>query len=79
MCGQILIISVLTMGATGLRNVFTDPDDLGKVLEGYNFAVTGVFLCGAGLAAVAILASLGMEWKFIKKVKVQDAGLNKMS
>lgn len=68
------VTSVLTMGATGLREAFTDPDVLEKVLVVYNHAVRGAFLCGAVLAAVAVLVSLGMEWKSIKKAKIGDIG-----
>jgi len=69
------VTSVLTMGATGLRKAFTDPDVLEKVLVVYNHAVGGAFLCGAVLAAVAVLVSLWMEWKSIKKAKIRDVGV----
>ena len=65
------VTSVLTMGVTGLRKAFTDPDVFGKVLVVYNHAVRGAFLCGAVLAAIAIVASLGMEWRSIKKAKLE--------
>ena len=57
---------ILNAGATGLRDV-VGLQYLDVVLEVYNYALTRTFICGVALAAVALIASVGMEWKSIKK------------
>jgi hypothetical protein len=57
---------VLKTGATALRDVVA-VQFLDRVLEVYNFALTRTFYCGVGLAAVALVAASGMEWRSIKK------------
>ena len=64
--------SVLDTGATGLRSVVFDTQSLGGVLAVYNFALTRTFFSAVGLAAVALLASTGMEWKSVKGPKPEN-------
>jgi hypothetical protein len=58
--------TILNVGATGLRDV-VGPQYLDVVLKVYNFSLTRTFLCGVALAAAAFIASVGMEWKSIRK------------
>lgn len=58
---------VLRTGATDLRGL-VGVHFLDRVLEVYDFALTRTFYCGVGLAAVALVAGCGMEWRSIKKV-----------
>lgn len=58
--------AILAMGATGLRAT-VGTMYLGDVEKVYNSALTKVFFCSVALAAGALLASLGMEWRSIKK------------
>ena len=57
---------ILNAGATGLQDV-VGLQYLDVVLEVYNYALTRTFICGVALASVALIASVGMEWKSIKK------------
>ncbi|EFQ99145.1 azole resistance protein 1 [Nannizzia gypsea CBS 118893] len=57
---------VLDKGATGFRETVR-PEYLGDVLKVYNFALTRTIYCGVALAAAALIASMGMEWKSIKR------------
>lgn len=51
------------------------PADLRPaVLDGYNHAVTRIFLVGMGVALVAVAAALCMEWRNIKKTGPPAAG-----
>src|SRR3569833_235206 len=63
--------TILDTGATGLRSTAIGKQSLDGVLEVYNFALTRTFFCAVGLAAVALLASSGMEWKSIKRTKIE--------
>ncbi|RFU35450.1 hypothetical protein B7463_g868, partial [Scytalidium lignicola] len=58
--------TVLSMGATGLRSVVR-AQFLGDVLEVYNVALIRTFYCSIALAAIALIAASGMEWKSVKK------------
>lgn len=58
--------AILAMGATGLRAA-AGAEYLGDVERVYNSALTKVFLCSVALAAGALVASLGMEWRSVKK------------
>jgi len=57
--------TVLNMGATGLRGA-VEAQYLDNVLEVYNVALTRTFYCSISLAAIALIAASGMEWKSIK-------------
>ncbi|KAI1926777.1 hypothetical protein LOZ23_003588 [Ophidiomyces ophidiicola] len=58
---------VIDKGATGFRDT-AGPRFLGDVLKVYNLALTKTIYCGVALAATALLSSVGMEWKSIKKI-----------
>ncbi|KAH8647967.1 azole resistance protein 1 [Xylariales sp. PMI_506] len=58
--------TILGLGATDLRQA-VDAKYLGVVIEAYNSALTKVFSCAVALAATALVAASGMEWKSIKK------------
>ncbi|KAI1659967.1 MFS general substrate transporter [Daldinia decipiens] len=53
-------------GATDLVNK-VPPEYKLQVKELYNGAISRIFLCGMGVALVALVAALFMEWKNIKK------------
>lgn len=58
--------AILAMGATGLRAA-VGTQYLAAVEKAYNTALTRVFFCSVALAAGAFIASLGMEWRSIKR------------
>ncbi|KAI1482893.1 MFS general substrate transporter [Daldinia eschscholtzii] len=53
-------------GATDIVNK-VPPEYRFQVKELYNKAISRIFLCGMGVALVALVAALFMEWKNIKK------------
>ncbi|KAF3061632.1 putative HC-toxin efflux carrier TOXA [Daldinia childiae] len=57
-------------GATDLVNK-VPPEYKLRVKELYNGAISRIFLCGMGVALVALVAALFMEWKNIKKTGPQ--------
>ncbi|KAI1651883.1 MFS general substrate transporter [Daldinia loculata] len=57
---------ITNQGATDLVNK-VPPEYKLKVKELYNGAISRIFLCGMGVALVALVAALFMEWKNIKK------------
>lgn len=58
---------IVSEGATGiLKNVSAEYRD--TVLAIYNHSITRIFLCGMGVALVAVFAAAAMEWKNIKKI-----------
>ena len=59
---------IINEGATNLALV-VPSDDMVVVQLAYNLACTRIFLAAMGLALAALLSSLGMEWKSIKKGK----------
>ncbi|KAJ4390722.1 hypothetical protein N0V93_004320 [Gnomoniopsis smithogilvyi] len=63
--------AILAMGATGLRSAVA-TEYLEAVEKAYNSALTKVFFCSVALAAGALVASLGMEWRSIKKKSEPD-------
>jgi len=58
--------AALSAGATDLAKNFP-ANDLGEVIGAYNGGITSVFCVVAVLAAVGILASLGVEWRSVKR------------
>jgi len=62
---------VLKTGSTDLRGA-VGVQFLDSVVEVYNFALTRTFYCGVGLAAVALVAASGMEWKSIEKASKSE-------
>lgn len=59
---------IINQGATKLASVVA-PGNIVLVQRAYNSACTRIFLASMGLAFGALLSSLGMEWKSIKKGK----------
>lgn len=59
---------IVNEGATNLASV-VPSEYMVVVQEAYNLACTRIFLTGMGLAFAALLSSLGVEWKSIKKGK----------
>lgn len=59
---------IVNQGATKLASVVA-PGNIVVVQRVYNSACTRIFLASMGLAFGALLSSLGMEWKSIKKGK----------
>ena len=55
-------------GATTLRSMVS-KDKLPAVLDVYNDAIRSIWYLTLGLACLIFLASLGMEWKSVKKGK----------
>ncbi|KAI1415808.1 MFS general substrate transporter [Hypoxylon sp. FL1857] len=59
---------ITSQGATDLVNNVA-PQYRDGVRKLYNDALSRVFLCGMGVALVAFVAALFMEWKNIKKIR----------
>ena len=59
---------IVNQGATELASVVASGNIV-LVQRAYNSACTRIFLASMGLAFGALLSSLGMEWKSIKKGK----------
>lgn len=57
---------VLNQGVTDLGSVVS-PKHIGVVGQAYNWACTRIFLAAMSASLAALLGSLGMEWKSIKK------------
>ncbi|KAB8230296.1 MDR family MFS transporter [Aspergillus alliaceus] len=57
---------IITSGATGVRNVVTEPE-LGGVLKAYSQSVGHVFYMAAALGVCCVATAFGMGWKSIKK------------
>ncbi|ROW01975.1 hypothetical protein VMCG_05668 [Cytospora schulzeri] len=70
--------AILAMGATGLRDAVGNQY-LAAVEKAYNTALTRVFFCSVALAAGAFVASLGMEWRSIKRVRGLEGTLVEMA
>lgn len=64
--------SVTGQGATSLRNL-VPSDQLPLVLEVYNAALRDVWYLALALAIMTFFASLGLEWKSVKKDKKAEA------
>ncbi|KAI9706192.1 MAG: hypothetical protein M1820_004953 [Bogoriella megaspora] len=60
---------VTAIGATGLRQAFTDPEVLEQVRLSYNDGLRVVWALCVALAGVAFLISLAMPWTNLKTVK----------
>ncbi|KAK6812758.1 Major Facilitator Superfamily protein [Aspergillus parasiticus SU-1] len=68
---------IFNNGATSLASV-VPPEYMVQVRQAYNGACTKIFLAAMGVSLAGLLASLGMEWKSIKKGKNgQDAPTQK--
>lgn len=64
---------IIHNGATNLASA-VPADRMSVVQEAYNSAARSIFLVALGLALVALLSSLGMEWKSVKSTAGQRAG-----
>ncbi|KAI1469961.1 MFS general substrate transporter [Daldinia caldariorum] len=58
--------SIPSSGATDIVNK-VPPEYRSQIKELYNKAISRIFICGMGVALVALVAALFMEWKNIKK------------
>lgn len=59
---------IINQGATNLASA-VPSEYMVAVQQAYNLACTRIFLAALGLALAALLSSLGVEWKSIKKGK----------
>jgi hypothetical protein len=59
-------------GATSIRGL-ASTEKLPAVLQAYNDSIRTVWYLALGLACLVLLASLGMEWKNIKKQEIAHA------
>ena len=59
---------IVDTGATDLRHV-VPADEIGTVVDAYNYGITRVFLVAAILSACTIVGAGMMEWKSIKEAK----------
>lgn len=57
---------ISSQGASDLLTTVA-PQFRNQVKEAYNTSVTRIFLCGMGLALGALVSSMFLEWKSIKK------------
>ncbi|KAI0019540.1 major facilitator superfamily domain-containing protein [Xylariomycetidae sp. FL0641] len=64
---------VTTEGATDLVKS-VPPEDVDLVKTIYNQAIRKIFLCAMGVALVAVVAALFMEWKNVKKTGPPGGG-----
>jgi len=58
-------VSVLTTGATELKNVFPE-EFLPAILTAYNNALTQTFYVATATACISIIGALCIEWKSVK-------------
>ena len=66
-------MEIVNTGATNIQKI-VPAQYLGVVLEEYNHALTRTFVIATAMVAVAIVGSLVMEWKNIKKNKKPATG-----
>ncbi|KAE8369130.1 major facilitator superfamily domain-containing protein [Aspergillus caelatus] len=59
---------IFNNGATNLASI-VPPEYMVQVQQAYNGACTKIFLAAMGVSLAGLLASLGMEWKSIKRGK----------
>ncbi|KAK5943626.1 hypothetical protein PMZ80_004634 [Knufia obscura] len=59
------IRAVVELGATKFRD-FVPPESLPALLKLYNDALQAVFIAAVPLCALALICSLGMEWKSVR-------------
>lgn len=64
--------AVIDAGATAVRKKVS-PEQLGGVLEAYNFGINHAFYLAAASAAVTFVASWGMGFGSVKKQKKPKA------
>ncbi|KAK4222842.1 azole resistance protein 1 [Podospora fimiseda] len=66
---------ILDGGATSLRSLLSE-DLLPMAMEAYNTAFTRGFLVAVSLAGRALLVSLGMEWRSVKKSQSESISVD---
>lgn len=64
---------IVDSGATELVDL-VPANEINRVIDVYNYALTRIFLAAMGLALVALLSAVGMEWKSIKTTKGKGPG-----
>ena len=70
------LMLIINMGATDVQKD-VPAEYLPSVLQGYNHALTRTFVIATGMGAAAILGSVFMEWKSIKKSGCDKDGRGK--
>lgn len=58
--------SLISIGLSDLSNN-VPAGDLPKIIEGYDKALTTVFLLPVGLACASMIGALGMEWMSVRR------------
>ncbi|EFY92555.1 major facilitator superfamily transporter [Metarhizium acridum CQMa 102] len=61
--------TVLMTGATEIRNLVHNGEDLLKLLEAYNRSITSTFYVAVGTGAVAMLSAFLVQWNSVKNVE----------
>lgn len=59
--------SRLTDGGANSIRMLASPEQLPAVLQAYNESIRSIWYLALGLACLVLLASLGLEWKNVKK------------
>lgn len=62
---------ILYAGATGLKDIIPKTE-IPVVLVEYGRSLNRVFQIAAGLGALAVMVALGVQWRGIKKEKLED-------
>lgn len=57
---------IVNTGATNLRGIVADPEELREVLVAYNGALQRVFLVAVVLACLSVFGAAGMQWRSVK-------------
>lgn len=70
---DLTVQDIIQAGATGLKKLVTESQLL-TILVAYANSLDVVFKVAAGLAVVACMLALGVEWKSIKKDKNHKDG-----
>ncbi|KAI1824004.1 MFS general substrate transporter [Xylaria intraflava] len=63
---------ITSQGATGLVSSVA-PEFKPLVMAAYNKAISKIFICAMGVALVAVVAALFLEWKNVKKIRPAGA------
>lgn len=62
---------VLGVGANDLRRAFPNPDDLNAVVNAYVRGLKAAWIWGIALSGLAVIVSLGAEWKSVRAEDVK--------
>lgn len=63
--------TVLKAGATGLREVFTNPSQLDGVINAYMAGLHSAWIWSIVMAGASFFAAFAAEWKSVKPVDVK--------